>query len=202
MRAASSWPMSGSCVVPHVNRCTHRVQVFQTRNEICVFHGYLSNLEDLLDTLTKSGRTRGFGNPAGQAPLHADKAHVAYLAAWMSSMPENLSMLTKYASSVLLASQQQKNFLANSSSHMSWARQAQHLQKPIVGLGRVVVCAEGNHLQSIDMCLTFCLQWTRGRRRMARWRRSCCCTCTAPPAPPTSSSCCPSSKCAPAACPA
>lgn len=42
------------------------MQVFQTRNEICVFHGYLSNLDDLLDTLTKSGRSkRGLGNPAG-----------------------------------------------------------------------------------------------------------------------------------------
>jgi hypothetical protein len=38
--------------------------VFQTRNEICIFHGYLSNLEDLIDLLAKSGRTRGFGVPA------------------------------------------------------------------------------------------------------------------------------------------
>lgn len=44
------------------------MQVFQTHNEICVFHGYLSNLDDLLDTLTKSGRSkRGLGNPAGVA---------------------------------------------------------------------------------------------------------------------------------------
>jgi hypothetical protein len=42
------------------------MQVFQTRNEICVFHGYLSNLDDLLDTLTKSGRSKcKLGNPAG-----------------------------------------------------------------------------------------------------------------------------------------
>jgi hypothetical protein len=46
--------------------CCSRMQVFQTRNEICVFHGYLSNLDDLLDTLTKSGRSKcTLGNPAG-----------------------------------------------------------------------------------------------------------------------------------------
>jgi glutamine phosphoribosylpyrophosphate amidotransferase len=45
--------------------CRVKPAVFQTRNEICVFHGYLSNLDDLLDTLTKSGRAKcTLGNPA------------------------------------------------------------------------------------------------------------------------------------------
>jgi len=37
--------------------------VFQTENEICVFYGYLSNSEDVLDLLSKSGRRSGFGCP-------------------------------------------------------------------------------------------------------------------------------------------
>ena len=72
------------------------MQVFQTRTEICVFHGYLSNLDDLLDTLTKSGRSKcTLGNPAGlhlllgslhDAMLPAFSYYPLYLAAVLSAV--------------------------------------------------------------------------------------------------------------------